>query len=127
MLYIFKIPTKFGVVFPKIFVKIKILTRIRIRILLWISIPELKFIQRSDPPNFIWILQNLLCSQNKNLGITRMSSDADFGMNRNKSDWFGMNLNPNLLRGEKVKKYIIISKRQNSLLFQCFNTYQTKN
>ena len=41
----------------KFFVKIKILFRIRIRImiLLWISMPDLHFIHRRDPPNFVWI------------------------------------------------------------------------
>ena len=41
----------------KVFVKIKILFRIRIRImtLLWISIPDLHFIHRRHPPNFVWI------------------------------------------------------------------------
>ena len=27
-------------------------------------------------------------------GLTRISSDTDFEMNRNKSDWFGRNLTP---------------------------------
>ena len=41
----------------KVFVKVKILDRIRIRImiLLWISIPDLHFIHRRHPPNFVWI------------------------------------------------------------------------
>ena len=28
---------------------------------------------------------------------------TDFGMNRNKSDWFGMNFNPKLLPGREHK------------------------
>ena len=44
----------------KVYVKIKILFRIRIRIkimiLLQISIPDLRFIHRRHPPNFVWIL-----------------------------------------------------------------------
>ena len=39
----------------KVFVKIKILFRIRIMILLWILIPDLHFIHRRHPPNFVWI------------------------------------------------------------------------
>ena len=43
----------------KVFVKIKILfrigIRIRIMILLWVSIPDLNFIHRRHPPNFVWI------------------------------------------------------------------------
>ena len=42
----------------KVFVNIEILFRIRIRIrimiLLWISIPDLHFIHRRHPPNFVW-------------------------------------------------------------------------
>ena len=56
--------------FCEIFVKIKIQfrTRIRIRImiLLWISIPDLYFIHRRHPPNFVWIrwlLRKLLYPQ----------------------------------------------------------------
>ena len=43
--------------FLKVFFKIKILfmIRIRIMILLWISIPDLHFIHRRHPPNFVWI------------------------------------------------------------------------
>ena len=50
------------VAFHKIFFKIKILFSIRIRIIisLWISIPELHFIHRRHPPNFVWIHQFLL-------------------------------------------------------------------
>ena len=56
MLNILKILTKCGVALQN-FVKIKILFRIRIRImiLLWISIPDLHFIHRRHPPNFVWI------------------------------------------------------------------------
>ena len=43
----------------KVFVKIKILFRlritIRIMILLWILIPHLHFVHRRHPPNFVWI------------------------------------------------------------------------
>ena len=54
--YILKIPTKFGVV-PQSFFEIKIPFKIRIRImiLLWILIPDLHFIHRRHPPNFVWI------------------------------------------------------------------------
>ena len=52
--------------FRKVFVKIKILFGISIIILLWISIPDLHFIHRRHPPNFVWIcslLWKLLCPQ----------------------------------------------------------------
>ena len=58
MLFVLNVPTKFGVV-PQSFFLIKILfkmkIRIRIMILLCISIPDLHFIHRRHPPNFVWI------------------------------------------------------------------------
>ena len=44
-------------------------------------------------------------------GIIRTGSDTDIGMNRNSSDWLGMNFNPILSSGlsRKRTKYLIIS------------------
>ena len=58
ILHMLKIFKKFGVA-PQSFCEIKILFRIRVRIrimvLLWISIPDLHFIHRRHPQNFVWI------------------------------------------------------------------------
>ena len=43
------------VLFREVFVKINILFRIRIMILFWIWIPDLRFRRRRHPPNFVWI------------------------------------------------------------------------
>ena len=34
-----------------------------------------------------------------------MRSDINFGMNRNKSDWFGMNFNPKLLLVKLIRRF----------------------
>ena len=53
------------------------------------------------------------------LGWVRISADTDFGMNRNKFDWFGMNFNPTLLP-ERVSKWF--EKDSNFFLNSIFST-----
>ena len=47
-----------------------------------------------------WFLTELHQTRLKSFfGLTRIGAETDFGMNRNESDWFGMNFNPKLLPG----------------------------
>ena len=61
--------------------------RIRIMILLWISIPDLHFIHRRNPPNLVWIrklLRKLLCPQRKPTYV-RTVRQTDRQIDRRKS------------------------------------------
>ena len=103
----------------KVFVKNKILFRIRIRImiLLWILIPDLHFIHRRHPPNFVWIRllhRKLLCPHEKSTYV-RTSRQTD---GRTDGIFFGLFY---LLRHKNHKH---LSKGENFFFHSCYyNTF----
>ena len=98
--------------FLKVFVKIKILfkmrIRIRIMILLRISIPDLHFIHRRHPRNFVWIrqfLRKLLCPQQKS---TYRQTDRE----TDKRKFFLL-----VLSSKTYKTWIFVKRREFFLFF----------